>query len=198
MEVGSLVFTKGSFRLHIKLVACAGHAGSSMDGMGTLWLPNRLLAWWVLLHGDPGNQQQLPWYQLKCNTARGQGLLQFFPGYLRLFHISYLCVDGLPNLVCVLFSCLSVWRVGVWFCFVVLSWGALHVQQHVCFHGKTPSVAVHLLFTLCVFVCKGFGSTHLLCLLLPKTLFSNPTSLSCLHWEPILISNLLIEVESRI
>lgn len=38
---------------------CVGRAWSSVDGVGSLWLPSRLLAWQCLPHGDPGNEQQL-------------------------------------------------------------------------------------------------------------------------------------------
>lgn len=146
MEVGSLVLT--SAPSHRGAFACILNWWFVLAMLRAPWM-----AWaakQALPHGDPENQQQLPRYQLKCSTAGGQGLLQFFPEYPRLFHISCLCTCVLPNLVCVLFSWLS--DVGVWFCFTVLSWGALHVQQHVWFHGKTPSVALHCSSPLCVCV----------------------------------------------
>lgn len=49
---------EGSFCLHLNLVVCDGHAGSTMDAMGC-----QTGSWWALPDGDPGNQHQLPWYQ---------------------------------------------------------------------------------------------------------------------------------------
>lgn len=51
----------------------------------------------------------------QVSTARGQGLLQFSPEYLSLFHVSCLCMDKLLNCVCALFchGCLSDMLVSV-------------------------------------------------------------------------------------
>lgn len=76
--------------------------------------PRRLLARQGLRRRDPGNRQQLPRSQLNRSTARVQGLLQFLPEYLSLFHVSCLCMDGLLYLTLfascsVMAVCLTCW-----------------------------------------------------------------------------------------